>query len=110
MHKLLARQLRRTLGIADERALESVLCTLERVATMLPPDAQPVALGLRELLARVGEAYAQGDRDLDLRARSLDISSAELTQVNEVLEAEVAAQRRAVRTLRETIDMLAIEQ
>ena len=75
----------------------------------MAPEAGRAVQGLRSFLSQVGDAYVQSERDLDLRARSLAISSEELMQVNQRLSGEVAAQRRAVRTLRETVDRLTTE-
>ena len=58
--------------------------------------------GLSDLLQRVDAAYLQNDRDLDLKTRSLELSSNELTSSNERLRNELASRTRAIDSLRET--------
>lgn len=84
MHKLLARQARRILG-ADEAQMPSVLNELRQLANSpgVSPETTRLVNGLEEFLQRVGSAYDQNDRDLDLKNRSLLLSSIELTQIND---------------------------
>ena len=107
MHKLLARQIKRTLGI-EPAALEAVLGELAKLAATgrVSPDGAKLLGGLDDLLQRVDVVYAQNDRDLDLRTRSLELSSAELSQANDRLRNELASRVRAIRSLRETADSL----
>ncbi len=103
MHKLLARQTRRLLG-CDESALPEVLKELSALAGQsgISPAAARLLTGLDGFLTRVGEAYEHCDRDLDLKTRSLDLSSVELTATNERLRTELASRTRAIDSLRET--------
>jgi two-component system sensor histidine kinase/response regulator len=105
--KLLQRQLKRALGVSGEGALEALLSALERA---LQETAEPTLAGLPgrlgALLATVDEAYLQADRDLDLRSRSLELSSLELLDANERLRGEAEVQARALRALRQAAEQL----
>jgi two-component system sensor histidine kinase/response regulator len=107
MHKLLARQTRRLLG-ADDAQLPVVLAELAQLALRadVSPEAARLLGGLGALLERVDGAYAQSDRDLDLKTRSLALSSAELTRNNDHMRAELASRLRAIESLRETAHRL----
>ncbi len=98
-HKLLARQLRRHLRVAEPDDLARLQAKLQAQSD---PELQQLAQGLPALLAQVAEAYAQSERDLALRTRSLELSSAELTEANTRLRAEAAAQDQVLNSLRET--------
>lgn len=100
MHKLLVRQVKRMLGV-DEQQLELALAELRQLPTR-SPEAARVLQGLTGFLARVDEAYGQSDRDLDLKTRSLQLSSVELTQTNDRLREELASRLRAIESLRAT--------
>ena len=103
MHKLLARQSKRALGV-DETQLPAVLAELARCVAQggLSTQAGTVLAGLGDFLARVDEAYAQNERDLDLRTRSLEISSQELTDSNARMRQELGSRTRAMESLRAT--------
>ena len=103
MHKLLARQIKHVLGI-DPAQLETVQGELQRLAqySELSPEARSVLGALRPFVHKVGEAYSQNDRDLDLKTRSLELSSVELTQSNTRLREELASRTRAIDSLRTT--------
>ena len=107
MHKLLSRQAKRLLGV-DEAQLASVLGELKLVAgsASVSPDAARLLAGFGEFLARVDSAYEQSDRDLDLRSRSLALSSAELNQTNERIRVELDSRTRAIDSLRDTANSL----
>jgi len=103
MHKLLARQLRATLGLETTQLAEVHReLTLLAQQTTLSPSARSALGGLESFVQRVEEAYLQNDRDLDLKARSLELSSVELTQSNARLRAELASRTRAMDSLRTT--------
>ncbi len=103
MHKLLARQIKRTLGV-DALGLAKVQQELVQLAAQanLSAEAGGVLAGLDALLMRVDDSYLQNDRDLDLKARSLEISSVELTESNSRLREELASRTRAIESLRST--------
>ena len=107
MHKLLTRQIRRTLGV-DEARLSGVLDELRALSSRagLSPEAAGFLAGVGDFLGRVDAAYIQNDRDLRLVTRGLDLSSQELLQANNRLRAELARSRRAMDSLRETANGL----
>jgi len=107
MHKLLMRQARRLLGV-DEDQLPSVLAELQQLAatTGVSEGAARVMAGMQGFLTRVEEAYEQNDRDLDLKTRSLQLSSIELSHTNDRLRLELDSRTRAIDSLRDTANSL----
>ena len=103
MHKLLARQMKRLLGVEEAQASE-VLAELGALAQQgaMSPTAAQLLNGMGVFLQRVDEAYLQSDRDLDLKTRSLELSSVELTKKNESMRDEIASRNRAIDSLRDT--------
>ena len=103
MHKLLARQVKRLLGVDPEK-LEAVFQECEQLGTTGTASEQTAAVlkGLQGFFLRVDEAYQQNDRDLDLKTRSLELSSVELSQSNTKLREELASRTRAIESLRST--------
>ena len=91
-HKLRARQMRRAFGAADAEGESALLARLAAVDLGL-------ATGLSSFLQQVDESYEQHDRDLTLRTRSLELSSAELIRANDRLREETASQRLAMEAL-----------
>ena len=112
MHRGLHRQLKRTLGLADEEALASLLAKAGAAAGQ--PGVDPAVAGLLAnfgaLLERIDATYDQSDRDLELRTRSLELSSAELSGANERLREDIAVRSRAIQSLRETVSELLGEE
>ncbi|GAB4397149.1 MAG: hypothetical protein OHK0048_04440 [Rhodoferax sp.] len=110
MHKLLARQVRHFLG-CDETALPAVLAELSELARRegLSAPAAQCLRGLNDFLERVQESYAQSDRDLDLKTRSLQLSSVELSHANERLRLELEGRTRAIDSLRASAQQLVQE-
>jgi PAS domain S-box-containing protein len=102
MHKLLARQVKRKLGVLEDRLASLLVECQQADVTGLPADVLAVLQGLGALLQSVDEAYQQSDRDLELKTRSLELSSVELTQSNTRLRDELASRTRAIDSLRET--------
>ncbi|MBV5299628.1 MAG: response regulator [Rhodoferax sp.] len=107
MHKLLTRQIRRSLGV-EETQLAAVLAELSGLARTAGASAGATGLlaGLDGFLARVQETYEQNDRDLDLKTRSLQLSSVELSHTNDRLRQELDSRTRAIDSLRETASSL----
>ena len=102
VHRLLLRQMRRALGLNQGRDVSALLDSLGRLdRSQLPPPVAVLLDGLPDLLQRIGEAYDQGERDLTLSNRSLEISTGELTRANAQLRAEAESQARAIGSLRE---------
>jgi PAS domain S-box-containing protein len=105
MHKLLARQIKRSFAL-DDTQLASLLEALQAPhplqASLIQAQMPVLIKGLPDLLQRVQEAYVQNDRDLELKTRSLELSSVELTQSNAKLRGELASRTRAIESLRQT--------
>ena len=107
MHKLLTRQTRRLLGV-EEAQMAGVLQEVAQMAGFVgvSPGAASLLRGLEGFLARVDDAYSQSERDLDLKTRSLQLSSIELTHTNDRIRNELASRTRAIESLRETANNL----
>lgn len=103
MQKNLLRQLKRSIGIGSESELADLLATMKAAATAADPALQAVLRGFGDLLTRIDSSYEQYERDLDLRTRSLELSSSELSESNEQLRLSLAAREHALRSLRETV-------
>ena len=103
MHKLLARQIKHVLGVEQTQWLD-VQRELAQLADSpsLSASARSALTGLSGFVQRVDDAYQQNDRDLDLKARSLELSSIELTESNARLRAELESRTRAIDSLRTT--------
>ncbi len=103
MHKLLARQLRRLNGV-EEGQLQPILGELLQLAAApgVSEQVRQFLGGMEAFLARVEEAYAQSDRDLDLKTRSLQLSSVELSHSNDRLRQELESRTRSIESLRQT--------
>ena len=105
MHATLARQLRRIChidgdGDAALAALGAELAALAAAGRLSPAAAQ-FAAGLPLLVERIDSTYHQNDRDLALRARSLQLSSDELTGANDRMRRDLASRNRVLASLRE---------
>ncbi|MFX8980395.1 hypothetical protein ABTN12_19600, partial [Acinetobacter baumannii] len=61
---------------------------------------------LPDLINKVDATYEQSDRDLDLRSRSLEQSSAELNAINEQMRGEIASRNRVLHSVRSTIELM----
>jgi two-component system, sensor histidine kinase and response regulator len=61
---------------------------------------------LPAFLRAVGDSYEAFERDLDLRSRSLELSSAELTHANNCLRAEGESRKQALDSLLQTLSQL----
>lgn len=83
MNKLLQRQIEKSLGHPQT----------------LPKDLEP-------LLTAISDAYDSFEADRKLIERSLDISSAELTTINDKLRAEIRERQAAEDELRQTVSLL----
>ena len=109
LHRLLLRQIRRTIGQIDETDLSRALAelvALDKTSLGLSANACALLDGLPDLLQRVDESYQQSDRDIDLSKRSLEISSVELTEVNDRLRSEAKYREQLLQSLRETTNRL----
>ncbi len=104
-NRKMVRQVRRWLALDDADAFRSLLTSLERAG------ADDLALAdfaerLPRFLEGIVDSYESMDRDLQLRTRSLSISSDELIQVNDRLRQESLAQQQVLDTLRQTTQEL----
>src|SRR5450830_1623089 len=106
MHRGLRRQLKRQLGIDDDQAWEACLAQLQALAPGLPAPLGQVLRGLGPLVQQVDEAYGQYERDLDLRTRSLMLSSDEMDAANLRLRQELSSRDRAIESLHTTVSNL----
>ena len=103
-HKLLARQLKRSLKLTTPEELEHMLGSLTAVCTT--PDTQDLPRRLAEFLQQVDQAYQQFDRDLELRTRSLELSSTELTTANNQLRNEAEQRQRTLDQIKSSVNTL----
>ncbi|MBL0141280.1 MAG: EAL domain-containing protein [Betaproteobacteria bacterium] len=103
MNRALARQIRKLAGVGTVEALERALAEAVAAAPGLPasPELKALLAGLEGLLGRVDATYDQYDRDLDLRTRSLELTSEELIGANERLRADLATRNRVLEALRD---------
>ena len=101
MHKLLARQVTRVLGVdpASLTAIQQELSGLAASGAVSADTARFIA-GLPVFWERVDESYRLSDRDLDLKTRSLELSSVELTEKNRQLREDLASRTQAIDSLR----------
>jgi two-component system sensor histidine kinase/response regulator len=99
-HKLLARQVSQAFGHGAEQALAATLADLHHRGDHALADA------LVELLTAADQSYGQFERELEMRTRMLDISSAELTSANEQLRSESARQRDVLQSLQNSVHRL----
>ena len=102
-HKLLLRQLRRAFGVSSDKAWR------ERLDGLRERGDAELADGLVALLEATGQTYENFERDLQVRARMLDISSEELTGANAQLRAEATRQREVLRSLQSSVQRLTLD-
>ena len=104
---VLARQLRRVFVCAETRFAQ-VFEELGALSSQpgLSPETARFLTGIGGFLDRVGAAYEQSDRDLELTARGLDLSSQEVLLANDRLREELERSQRAIESLRETANEL----
>lgn len=99
-HKLLLRQLKK---IAEQCGVGSV----DELRIALDVGDEKIAINfakkVNSLLSRIDESYESFDRDLDLRTRSLELSSAELNERNERLREEAKRQDRIFSSLNKLV-------
>ncbi len=100
MQKSLLRQLKRSMGIRDEAAFGELLQQLPALAQAGDPRVAELLSGFGAFVAQVDSSYEQYERDLDLRTRSLEISSDELSAVNEKIRQELLGRENALAALR----------
>lgn len=108
MHRTLSRQLRRFCEIDSSESLGQLLKAAAVVSddAPLPAEMKKFLSGLEGFLERVDATYEQYDRDLDLRTRSLELGSEELTQVNERMRKDIISRNHVLSSLREAASNL----
>ncbi|MBF0590019.1 MAG: PAS domain-containing protein, partial [Magnetococcales bacterium] len=100
MQRLLKRQLRRTFGIREAEQLDEMLEKLSTATEGADQEVRDFISGIKPFLERVDSSYGQYQRDLNLRDRSLRISSDELVQANERWRHEAETLATAINVLR----------
>ncbi|QYG07972.1 response regulator [Janthinobacterium sp. PAMC25594] len=102
MNRTLARQLSRVCDIDSENACIALLEQAQALGSQAgtPPELAAFLAGLPALLLRIDGSYEQAERDLDLRSRSLELSSTELSMTNDLLRTELASRNRVLQSLR----------
>jgi two-component system, sensor histidine kinase and response regulator len=105
--RLLQRQLKRLFGATDEQELQTQLALLSLPADGVEPDEIVLQReALQRFFSAVDDSYEQHQRDLDLSTRSLDLSSAELTQANDRLRSQAQTLIGVFNELRGTANSL----
>ena len=99
MNPTLRRQLKKAFGLTPE-ALDGLV--RECLASAAPESSEAIlASGLGTLLTRIDDSYDQFERDLELKGRSLEISSDEMIDANARLATELQVQTQMVEAMRE---------
>ena len=80
---------------------------LQRQIQKWAGDKEALLGELRPLLAAISDAYDGFDSDRNLIERSLDISSAEMSDINHQLQKEIDERQAAEDELRQTVSLLA---
>ncbi|MBI5331645.1 MAG: PAS domain-containing protein [Betaproteobacteria bacterium] len=108
MHRLLERQIKRALGLTPEQwqALTERLRAWADQCADADEELARALFALPGLLDRVGETYAQQERDLALVRRSLEISSQELTGANHRLHQDAQSAAQALAALQRAFEAL----
>jgi two-component system, sensor histidine kinase and response regulator len=110
MHRTLARQLRRFCDIESSESLNRLLAEASALSKddNLSSEIKNLMSGLEGFLGRVDATYEQYDRDLDLRTRSLEIGSLELTHVNDRMRDDIVSRNHVLKSLREAASHLMV--
>lgn len=103
MNNALLRQLKRTMGVANSDALAEVLAQAQSESAALSPAVRQLLEGLGDFVGRVESSYEQYERDLELRTRSLEISSQELSAVNDAIRRDLESREHALYSLRSAL-------
>jgi signal transduction histidine kinase/DNA-binding response OmpR family regulator len=98
---LLKRQVRRLFNIDSPQALQSVVDELPYLISHSKSESMTQLLThFSDFLHQVDDAYLQAERDLELRSRSLELSSQELNWANKRLAIELKTQKDAIESLK----------
>ncbi len=108
MHRTLSRQLRRLCDIDSEESVERLFKAASAISEndALPIEVRKFMSGIQGFLERIDATYEQYERDLDLRTRSLEIGSTELTIVNERMRNDIVSRNQVLSSLREAASTL----
>ncbi len=88
-------QLKHSIGVNDAAALSTLLVAMHNAAATAEAPLRQVLENFGDLLARVDASYHQYERDLELRSRSLELSSQELSDANDHLREEIIERTQA---------------
>lgn len=102
-NKLLLRQLKRHLGLDTPEAVERLCAALAQYGDL---QLNRLSESLPRFFGAIEESYVQYERDLQLRTRSLELSSDELLEANHQLRDEGLRQQLALDSLRQTLRKL----
>jgi PAS domain S-box-containing protein len=102
-HRGLLRQIKPSLGLDGPQALSDFLARAPELSAQLPSELRTVVNGLGDFLQRIDGSYAQYERDLELRSRSLELSSAELLAANQQLRRELDQRSATALALRNVL-------
>lgn len=109
-NKLLTRQLKKALDIQDpalwREQLASKIALIAQNGANSEPQLQSLLDQFENFLTRIQESYSQYERDLELRTRSLEISSDELTSAYNKVRESSELQQRIIHALRITANTL----
>jgi len=108
MNSLLLRQLKRHFGVSCSAELEQ-LTLLIKDASAGDEERCRLSRGILSFVAAVEDAYQQYDRDVTLRSRSLDLSSAELQTINQRLRDEGRSRQITLDALVKAANLLRVE-
>lgn len=102
-NKLLLRQLKRHLSLDSPEAVERLCAALAQHGDV---QLNRLSASLPRFFSAIEESYVQYERDLQLRTRSLELSSDELLEANHQLRDEGLRQQLALDSLRQTLRKL----
>ena len=108
MHRLLARQLRKSFGLGKQQDVAAFIEDLTNDLNTLRSQSNKPPLDVIDLLNRIDSTYQQHERDLTLSDRSLTLSSEELSRANQRLHKESQQQRETFNELKAVADALLV--
>ena len=105
MHRTLSRQLQRLCGIDSDEMLQKLFDAVPNLTAQsdIAPEMASFLNGVKQFISHVDRTYDQFDRDLNLRSRSLELSSAELSQANDRMRADLVCRNRVLHSLRRAV-------
>ena len=106
MHRGLKRILKKSVGVTDEAAWHALAGQLADLAAGQPPHLAQALAGLGQLVEAVNDSIEQYERDLELRSRSLMLTSEEMNEANARLRDELGSRERAITSLHNTLRSL----